>query len=769
MFSDAFLEYHRFTVGPRYVFFSSLLDVSSSVAESYQAAYDVGQNYVSQARAALRPQKIKQNEQFSGMMAQYITMLGQLAAQERANEVQFVQQFKQILNKDKTGILPKEFGEWAQDLTTNFDYVKLTSLINQLLQDNSDFTKKRLQIAENNLQLIDENFKNASNKTQEDIKESYLADNYGKFYRIASGTLLKNIVNENNEVERKFQTQATQLLATRFNSILSNVVNDTRITEQIKNSWRTNWSSTDLQKAVVGVIMTYLSDLNYESLLETSGQELTKDIFNNFDSLLEKVNYDAAEDLLRVMSGKSTKTLEEVALTTRKGLGQMFLDLESSEQTKVLREYRKYGLDLTKKRINELMRKNIGQAKTKITKELGDAIRKKAEELFHQQFSYVKKEEVAARKALVQKLKKNHSEFFQKRKLSQTIENILKISVNGPSMSEFLASEQFRSALTGRVFTPGNSINLKTDASITFSYEPIKFKETITPIEGTLTPILNNWEEHFLNTYKQQAHGTTNVAVAEQVFSDMMKNISNEVKSALDKQGKDDAELQKILEALNSFVIGSISIKEYNAGSSNLGFKGGSLGPNGGAALENIYKMYDLGGITHADLDLLYFVLLNCGPNTIASDLKTDLENFLLGGAAMMMFDDGFAATQAYMERMMAQFQFMPKLLHLYVVQGGYVPASLVYTSIYNALSAIYQDITQQLSTIIDTGSVSNTIHINNSVTMGKYDYTHKPYNSAQARFDDVAKNATASIDIRFTFLAGILDIFRQIPSAFAL
>jgi len=41
------------------------------------------------------------------------------------------------------------------------------------------------------------------------------------------------------------------------------------------------------------------------------------------------------------------------------------------------------------------------------------------------------------------------------------------------------------------------------------------------------------------------------------------------------------------------------------------------------------------------------------------------------------------------------------------------------------------------------------------------------PYAQPQARWNAVAALANSSIDVRFSFLAGLLDIFTNLPKAF--
>jgi len=101
---------------------------------------------------------------------------------------------------------------------------------------------------------------------------------------------------------------------------------------------------------------------------------------------------------------------------------------------------------------------------------------------------------------------------------------------------------------------------------------------------------------------------------------------------------------------IKNIMVGAISVKDYTLYNDDLGYHGGSLGSGGApdGVIENITKMYELGGITPEDKDNLMFAVLNCAPSAIGSNLKESLEQYLLGGAALIMFDEGFSFGSKY-------------------------------------------------------------------------------------------------------------------------
>ena len=411
--------------------------------------------------------------------------------------------------------------------------------------------------------------------------------------------------------------------------------------------------------------------------------------------------------------------------------------------------------------------------RSKIAKKLGDAIRRAAEEKFGKgttQNSRSTGETLTQQKLLVEALKKANPQFFEKRQLADTVENILKIKIDGPSAAEFLASGAIQRALGGKAYVPGKKIQLKTDASITFSYSPIDFsKYDISSGSSILQDRFEQWGKEFLTKYNIKSGGTTDARAAEEIFREMMEDTLKNVQEIIENIDDAEKEKEQILKQLSDYVNASVSVKEYTYGNDKIGFSGGSLGPTSQKVIDNIDTMYELGGISRIDVEDLKFAIANCSEEAIGSDLKNDLENYLLGGAAMLMFDDGFAMTSNYMERMMKEFHFMPKLLHLYVVQGRYIPASLVYTSIAQALQQAFFEIETEINDI-DTYGVQNKVNIVNNIGANNIPkpYNHGPWNYAQNRFNKVWGD-TVNIQIKFTFLAGLLDIFEAIPQAFAL
>ena len=107
---------------------------------------------------------------------------------------------------------------------------------------------------------------------------------------------------------------------------------------------------------------------------------------------------------------------------------------------------------------------------------------------------------------------------------------------------------------------------------------------------------------------------------------------------------------KKAIEWISTTISGGVQVKDYTFYSNIGGFEGGSLGSDMNKIMHNIEILYNIGGISPADIELIKFALRNCGPDEVANGIKEDLATFLVGGAAMMMFDDGFTASENFLQ-----------------------------------------------------------------------------------------------------------------------
>ena len=241
-----------------------------------------------------------------------------------------------------------------------------------------------------------------------------------------------------------------------------------------------------------------------------------------------------------------------------------------------------------------------------------------------------------------------------------------------------------------------------------------------------------------------------------------MKSAAEELKKIYDELDKQvQQELDQYAHSTTTF-LGSISVKEYSLYQNELGYHGGTLGSTPLKAIENIQKMYELGGITPIETESLTLALLNCADSAIGGpNLRQSLENYLLGGAALVMFDEGYTQAHAFLDNMPKTIQaLLPKNLNLYLLNSAYIPASFILETIHQNLKEFYQkEIDKSVGNFMNRNKVIIT---NNAQPPDKWDWEH-----LKDSFQSVTNEALAGIDIQFIFMAGMLDIFENLGAAF--
>lgn len=87
-----------------------------------------------------------------------------------------------------------------------------------------------------------------------------------------------------------------------------------------------------------------------------------------------------------------------------------------------------------------------------------------------------------------------------------------------------------------------------------------------------------------------------------------------------------------------------------------------------------------------------------------------------------MMFDSGFTATTGFLDKMRDELGFNAHgSLHLFSLQGGnLIPASYLYSSIYNALLPAYDGIIQKMQEPpSETAKAGSRVTVSNSLSDG--------------------------------------------------
>lgn len=247
-----------------------------------------------------------------------------------------------------------------------------------------------------------------------------------------------------------------------------------------------------------------------------------------------------------------------------------------------------------------------------------------------------------------------------------------------------------------------------------------------------------------------------------------LQNTFNQVKQNLIDSGASSQQIEQTLRELkNSFQI-STTVKSYDKYDNDIGFHGGSLGGSLEHQLENIYKMFELGGITTPDIDWLTFAIYNSGNRTIGgNEIRNKIEDLLSTVAVMLLFDDAgqqaeYIKTQAKERYDVASTNF----LHLYYLNGFYFPASFILQLTYNGLVEAEQQLEGTLK-INSNGSRANIInHVSENDMAGAQNLKNKRiYVTNPYEWEKTFEENKGKVKIQLTFLAGLLDIIEQLEN----
>lgn len=249
------------------------------------------------------------------------------------------------------------------------------------------------------------------------------------------------------------------------------------------------------------------------------------------------------------------------------------------------------------------------------------------------------------------------------------------------------------------------------------------------------------------------------------------------VRKILEKAKIKTTEIEQILSALkNNVQIGS-TVKSYNKYDSSKGFHGGSLGGTVENQINNIYKLFEYGGLNSGDLpdkEWLIFTIYNSGTALMGSQYKEPIEHFLTTAAVMLMFDDvgqqAVYLNQQIREKYHLDANNSSKFLHLYYLNGTYYPSSFILQLTYNKLTEIFSIL--QLDKLSGTSAfdkISNGSHaeivnpVNRALQVGEHYKQGKKEKivTAQEQWSQTFNYNKKSVSVNITFLAGMLDIIK--------
>lgn len=756
---------HYIDLGPRYVFFNSLQDEELPIYRHY---YNYALDISNQASKMLHPVSIDNSQ-----IEEYIKLIHIAAEEAKYVELKFFEQIQKKLTKLKLNDkLLKDINTVLDSRnSTNFNYLQLIKVLNDIMLEDNQFNKQLQDRILHNMEAYDAAYKAQNEMTQDIIRESainFSRDDKGKLIHAKKLQEFLKPLAEKDE-SKKIQIQGTTIIASVFNSIISVLSTDKELSTKLIDSLLTKKGINieDIEKYIVSIVWQHIvAQKNLDAFTKVSRRDIINNIIqkikrNKFD--FSSIYADQVKSSLYHIERKF-KTVEELALIQGRDVGKTFESLGDRARQMLIQTY-----GINQKDIEAIEKNKEGAARyAALTKIITQAIRK----YYHNQYPDFEKQLKAALELTAQDKKKE----LEKIKISineravpqKKIQDSLNVRMTAYSASELLLGSKtvLNKLFQGNIYAQKiGQINLRTDVIINY------FSEEILPELGEETrdevlTALNKSSENFMYHYHEDSEGTIDVKVAAKTYVQEQKQTKARLIDILEKSGMAHNKIQQSLQELSDFISQSISVKDYNVYVDSVGFQAGSLGADSEKVIDNIINMYELGGITDIDKNLLMFAVYNCASSTVGGPaLKEDLATFLLGGAALMTFDQGFVLLPNFIEKNFGKDFHTTKML-VYNLQGQFIPASYVLDTVYHNLFNLYQKIE---STINDSSkNPSNQIHITNTISNNDIpSYEEKGFKLAQSRWNYVRKTATENIQIKMTFMGGLLDIFHQLPNAF--
>ena len=254
----------------------------------------------------------------------------------------------------------------------------------------------------------------------------------------------------------------------------------------------------------------------------------------------------------------------------------------------------------------------------------------------------------------------------------------------------------------------------------------------------------------------------SNVKDIRDALDEMNQNISDLIEAAEEQQKKiGDTNLDQMFIYHESLKLYS-SVETGN--SKDKGFHGRSM---------NILSFIDFMDSAAVDgfslaisHNLMSFIALNLMPNAVAAQLKDPLESYFSIFAGLLMFDD--VRNMALEAAKLANYSGSIKQIHLYNLNGIYVPASMVLSYVSDAVTAA--------STYVSDGIAAKaTISVpssNASYESWKAGEAHGDSGRNYARnelrpehWEAVAAESASSTTVTITFLAAFQDFINKLSA----
>lgn len=781
-------------LGQRYIYFKTLNPNNPVFKEIYQDAINRLSNVQGMIGGNLNNEQQQSNneEQFRFNLESYLSMLQSMSMQLQRNERAFISSQEDLLRK--AGISEETistFQKLGSGEITEKEYQSIINLIN-IIRYGGDIKTLKTIIKEqkNNIDHIEANIKKmeseqggTTNKTVElqELQKKYV-ENYGRYKRDFASKLMRAVREQGKFHMATLMDRYTNKLNSILNAIGNNEEFIQLIHDVIKDQPEDKRIVITEHNIFNHIFNMAVEEADKEENKSKQGRTIAKKIMSNVSSDLTNgsVSEEIKSEYTNVIKGNKRQiSIEEIAVTNKGKLSDALR--EASNAIEIIKKFSK-GDDRKNNLENWQAYKNALEhgdeeaqkiASRKFNKRFKASVlnSKTAKQMQKALGTLSTKEQ----RIIINQLADNLDLAFAKPapRIDYSLNGLCSLTISKSSLAEIMATKhnEIVQIITNQL--PGASINLKNDVFYTFKVNnsfaetiaQARMNQVVTDVTAQIDNIIDNAFGSFMQRYHDMTGGETDVEAANIAYIDSMKKMVKQIKDLMHSLEMTNKEQEEAWEKLSNTFISSISVKEYTLYNNDLGYHGGSLGSGGTpeGVVKNINRMYELGGITPIEAEAILFAILNCAPSAIGSGLKENLEAYLLGGAALMMFDEGFTASTKYLEKMKQEIGInsLPTNLNLYFLNGIYIPASYVIYNIYNNLSLFYgrltkdmEDIKQRNRVVITNNASLQTIAKSDKLTLAE-------------RFQETAAAAMNQITIQFLFMAGMLDILNNLGNAF--
>ena len=291
----------------------------------------------------------------------------------------------------------------------------------------------------------------------------------------------------------------------------------------------------------------------------------------------------------------------------------------------------------------------------------------------------------------------------------------------------------------------GNTINIRGKTGADSLHLGSFVFDILTPdIQRQLMPSLLELE-NILTKYEQQKR--------EDRFDDrslMEKQMNKEIQEimlSLDKQ------IEKLALPIENIFVYHESLKLYKSAETDemSGFHGRDL-----VLMHYLDKLYSAENFVDLpNRNALDFLILNLSPLAVGGNLKNTVENYLAIFAGLLMFDDIQTIAQDALLQLVPTTKTHATQIHLYNLNGIYVPASMIITATYESM----KDITN----IIARGQAAKVTISLSSATSAISNYLNTRPKPLQPQWSNVAEKVASGTTIRITLLKAFTEFIRNL------